>query len=61
MTDVDKVFQRWITSANEGRIKIGTKELSNDDFALIIQVLQCVAADCAALQPLPAEPPKEKI
>jgi hypothetical protein len=44
----NEIIQRWIQDANDGRVKIGKRELSNDENALIIQVLQCIGADIAA-------------
>ncbi len=47
MTTVNEVMQQWIKDANDGRIKIGTRELTHDELALIGDVLRCVAGDLA--------------
>ncbi len=41
----NEVLQRWIEDANQGRIKDGTRELSNDELALVGSVLRAVAGD----------------
>ena|ERR1700680_1090696 len=45
MTTRDEILQRWIIDANEGRIKDGTRELTNDELALIGNVLRAIAGD----------------
>jgi hypothetical protein len=50
----EAILKRWIVDANEGRIKDGTRELSNNELALIGSVLRCVAGDIALRSPVPA-------
>ena len=46
-----QVMQNWVTNANEGRIKIGKRELTNDELALIGDVLRCVSGDLSICLP----------
>jgi len=48
---VNEVMQDWIKSANEGRLKVGKRDLTNDECALIAEVLQCVAGDLELCAP----------
>ncbi len=41
--NANEVLQRWIEDANQGRIKDGTRELSNYELVLIGNVLRAVA------------------
>ena len=51
-----EVLRVWIVNANEGRLKDGTRELSNNECALVGSVLRCVAGDMQAQQPSPSAP-----
>ncbi len=50
----NEVLRRWIEDANAGRIKDGTRELSNDELALVSNVLRAVAGDLL-VQPVNAD------
>ena len=53
MRTVNDVMANWIKAANEGRIKVGKRELTKDESTLCIELLQCVAADLSMLEKKP--------
>jgi hypothetical protein len=54
VTDPLDILRSWIVAANEGRLKDGTRELTNNECALVGNVLRCIAGDLSvANAPLP--------